>query len=230
MVTEGLRLVAEVARSCVPIWEVFVTSEYLRGTPEAASLVDTLAPAAVIVEVSDEVMAAMAETVTPQGILAVSSIPDLAPVAGEAFTLIPDQVRDPGNLGTMLRTAWAAGVTQILLPHGTVDYTNPKVVRAGMGAHFHLPIHTLDWTEIWERLASARVWLAEARRGQSYETVDWRGETALVVGGEATGAGRGARSGAEYVHIPMAPGVESLNAAVAASILLFEAYRQRRGA
>jgi len=154
-------------------------------------------------------------------------IPKLSPRMRERLILIPDAVRDPGNLGTMLRTAWAAGASEVLLPPGTVDYTNPKVVRSAMGAHFRLPVRRATWTEIWQAVGDARVWLAEASRGVSYDEVDWHGDVAIVVGGEAAGAGTESRSRASCVRIPMTTGVESLNAAVAAAVLLFAAVRGR---
>ncbi len=227
MVAEGLRLVEELLGSGLPITELFVT-EGLQGdevlwSGPAALLADDVQ----VIVVTDEVMAAMADTVTPQGVLAVLPIPELPAAGGPRFVLIPDQVRDPGNLGTMLRTAWAAGVTQVLLPPGTVDPTNPKVVRAGMGAHFHLSIRTVGWDVIASAVEGADVRLAEAGRGLAYDAVDWRGDVALIIGGEAAGAGGEAREAAACVQIPMRRGVESLNAAVAAGILLFEAARQR---
>ncbi|MGC9520569.1 MAG: TrmH family RNA methyltransferase [Anaerolineae bacterium] len=236
MVVEGQRLVDELSVSPVVAEEVFVTAEFLESGDDAHDLVEALEAQSTVIETSDEVMKAMSDTVTPQGILAVCPIPDLAANAGAAgrFVLIPDQVRDPGNLGTMLRTAWAAGATEVLLPSGNVDHTNPKVVRAGMGAHFRLPIHSADWEGIWTAIAQARVWIAEANRGTPYDAADWSGDVALVIGGEASGAGEWARSAADqarrvgYVHIPMARGVDSLNAAIATGILLFEAARHRR--
>jgi TrmH family RNA methyltransferase len=231
MVAEGHRLVSEMVGAPVLPVEVFVTEGYHADDPEAKALIKRLASRAEVIEVTDEVMAAMADTVTPQGILAVLQIPDLAPVSDPTlgrFILIADQVRDPGNLGTMLRTAWAAGVTQVLLPPGTVDPTNPKVVRAGMGAHFYLPVHKVDWDEIWLRVGSAEVWLAEAGRGTLYDRVNWQQDAALVIGGEASGAGKRVRQAGDYVQIPMARGVESVNAAVAAAVILFEAAHQRR--
>jgi TrmH family RNA methyltransferase len=230
MVAEGARLVGELARSSLKPEEVFFTPDFAAGGAEAEALLRGLEAQTTLLEVSDEVMAEMADTVTPQGILAVLTIPDLHDDTERVFVLIPDQVRDPGNLGTMLRTAWAAGVTEVLLPPGTVDPTNPKVVRAGMGAHFHLPVHKVeDWDAIWDAVGEAQVWLAEAHRGEPYDAIDWRGPVVLVIGGEAAGAGQPARSTADFVQIPMAHGVESLNAAVAAAVVLFEAARQRRG-
>jgi len=228
MVAEGLRLVGELAKSTISPVEVFVTPDFCSADPAASDLVGTLSARATLFEVTDDLMREMADTVTPQGILAVVPIPDLPAPGHDRFILIPDQVRDPGNLGTMLRTAWAAGVTEVLLPPGTVDHTNPKVVRAGMGAHFWLPSRRASWDEIWQRVGGSQVWLAEARQGQPYDRVDWRGDVAIVIGGEARGAGQEARSRATCVHIPMATGVESLNAATAAALLLFQVTRSRR--
>ena len=228
MVAEGSRLVGELAESAISLVEVFVTPDFCATGPAASDLVEILSAHTTVFEVSDGLMREMADTVTPQGILAVVGIPDLPAPGHNRFILIPDQVRDPGNLGTMLRTAWAAGVTEVLLPSGTVDHTNPKVVRSGMGAHFRLPTRKASWDEIWRRVGQAQVWLAEAHQGQSYDQVDWQGDVAIVVGGEAAGAGREARSRAICVQIPMAVGVESLNAATATAVLLFEIARSRR--
>ena len=227
MVAEGLRLVEELLASGLPISELFVTEGFPVDEMLPAGTATLLPEGGEVIGVTGELMAAMADTVTPQGVLAVLPIPELPAAGGPRFVLIPDQVRDPGNLGTMLRTAWAAGVTQVLLPPGTVDPTNPKVVRAGMGAHFHLSIRTVGWDAIGSAVACDDVWLAEAGRGQAYHAVDWRGDVALIIGGEAAGAGGEARDAAACVQIPMRRGVESLNAAVAAGILLFEAARQR---
>jgi len=228
-VAEGLRLVEEVLAAGLPIYEAYYTAAFVESDPGNALVTACATRANACWEVSEEVMRALADTETPQGILVVLPIPDLHCDAVAPLTLIPDGIRDPGNLGTMLRTAWAAGVSQVLLPPGTVDYTNPKVVRAGMGAHFYLPIHRGAWEDIRTSLNVARVWLAEAGPGSPYDAVDWRGRVALIVGGEAEGAsseGRALAAG-RHVTIPMARGVDSLNAAMAAVIVLFEAARQR---
>jgi RNA methyltransferase, TrmH family len=228
MVAEGLRLLQELCDAALPIVELFASASFRADDTAWARLVAALPDEVDLVAVPDEIMAAMSDTVTPQGVLAVLPIPRLAPAGRPRLVLVPDQVRDPGNLGTILRTSWAAGVTQVLLPAGSVDHTNPKVVRAGMGAHFHLPIVATNWEAIWDVIGEADVWLAEAGEGRLYDVVDWRGEVALIIGGEATGASAGARGRGACVQIPMARGVESLNAAIAAGILLFEAARQRR--
>jgi TrmH family RNA methyltransferase len=182
-------------------------------------------------EVSQAVMNACSGTETPQGLLAVVPIPDLPRPERPTLTLILDRLRDPGNLGTLLRTALAAGVDHVLVAPGTVDATNPKAVRAAMGAHFHLPLAATRWNKIPKAVAGSRVYLAAVEGGTPYTEVDWIEPVALIVGGEAAGAGPQAHALADaQVAIPLAGEVESLNAAVAAAVILFEVVRQRRAA
>jgi len=180
--------------------------------------------------VAPHVMRAASDVETPPGILAVLSVREIPLPETLDFVFIPGEVRDPGNLGAMLRTAAAAGVQAAFLPPGTVDAFAPKVVRAAMGAHFRLPVCLLPWEEIRARLqkASQRVYLADAGWGVVYTEADFRAPLALIVGGEAEGAGEAAESLAHTrVRIPMPGGAESLNAAAAAAILFFEVVRQR---
>jgi TrmH family RNA methyltransferase len=172
----------------------------------------------------------MAETVTPQGILAVVPFPERPAPQHPELVLIVDAVADPGNLGTLLRSAEAAGVELVLLSEGTADVFNPKVVRGGMGAHFRLPMR---WGMRWEDIAGAvqglTVYLADVRGERSYDEVDWRRPAALIVSSEAHGPSPAARRLAhEAIYIPMQGQTESLNVGVAGSIILFEAARQRR--
>ncbi len=230
-VIEGFRLCEEAARAGVVPHFVLYTqpvAEEARG----AALLPAWAEAGVsCYEVSTAIMNACSDTESPQGLLAVVPIPRLPRPDHPTLTLILDRLRDPGNLGTVLRAALAAGVEQVLLAPGTVDVTNPKVVRAGAGAHFRLPMATQGWGRIAEAIAGCRVYLAAAEGERTYTDVDWREPVALIVGGEAAGTGERAQALAkETVSIPMAAGVESLNAAVAAAVLLFEVARQRRDA
>ena len=229
-VIEGLRLVDEALAAMATLPEAYFTAEFAASAAGAALLARLEQADVARRLVSPAVMAAMSDTQTPQGILALAEIPRLPPPEGVPLLLIPDEVRDPGNLGTILRTAWAGGVTQVLLPPGTVDPTNPKVVRAGMGAHFHVPWRRASWESIREIVAGMPVWLAESAGGTPYDAVPWTQGTALIVGGEAEGAGSTARelAAGHHVVIPMARGVESLNVAIATAILLFEAARHRR--
>jgi TrmH family RNA methyltransferase len=151
------------------------------------------------------------------------------------FVIIADGIHDPGNLGTLLRTTAAAGAQLLITTPGSVDAFSPKVLRAGMGAHFHLPILDLDWPEIQhllkDRSPQLRVFLADAGQGASCWETDLRQPCALVIGGEAEGASQAARDRADAgLSIPMPGKSESLNAAAAASILIFEVVRQRASA
>ena len=174
----------------------------------------------------------LSDVQTPQGILAVFPFPSLTPALDDPapLALVIDRLRDPGNLGTLLRSAAGAGVNAVYLSPETVDPWNPKVVRAGMGAHFRLPLITLDvgtLDELGQRLPRRVV--ASAAAARPYDASDWTGAAALVIGGEAEGVGPELEAwGTEQVAIPLDHGVESLNAAVAGAIILFEAARQRR--
>ncbi len=225
-VVEGVRLVEEAARAPgVPQMVLHVDDLDQRAQ---AALAHLRSRGAVVEAVTPPVMAAASETETPPGLLVVAPMPALEPPAPLTFALVLDGLRDPGNLGTILRTADAAGVQAVFLAPGTVDAYNPKVVRAAMGAQFHVPLIAAGWTMLAERLKGLSLWLAEARQGLAYDRVDWRQPSALIIGAEAAGPGDAARRLApQRVSIPMPGQAESLNAAVAAGILMFEAARQR---
>jgi TrmH family RNA methyltransferase len=222
-VIEGTRLVEEALFAGSPLDFVFYSSPDLR----AQTVLDRLEKKGVeIIEVSAPVMRACTDTEHPQPLLAVLPFPALQPGAN-ALLLICDRLADPGNLGTLLRTAAAARVDSAILAPGTVDPYNPKVVRSSMGAHFRIPIETLDWDQIRERVAGLTVWLAEASEGRRYDEVDWTQPSAVIIGGEAEGPSDEARALKQgSVYIPMPGEAESLNAAVAGSVILFEAVRQ----
>ncbi len=227
-VLEGVRLVEEAFQASWPLKEVFY-SEKLSG--RGRRLLDECAQKSIpIEEIDDAVLNSLSDTESSQGILAVAAIRDLPPGSQADFILIADAVRDPGNLGTLLRTAAAAGVNLALLTPGTADAYNPKVVRSAMGAHFHLPIRTASWEEIGEEFKQGRhFFLAEMEARDNLWDVDFRKPLALIVGGEAQGASNAAcRQADQSVKIPMSGGAESLNAAIAAGIILFEVVRQRR--
>jgi TrmH family RNA methyltransferase len=179
--------------------------------------------------ISEGLMKSLSETETPQGILAVLEFTQFPIPNFPNFILIPDQIRDPGNLGTLLRSAAATGVQAVLLPPETTDAFAPKVVRSGMGAHFRLPIRSMNWEEIEQvgKSTSLQIVLADMN-GQSCWETDLRQPLALIVGGEAEGASSEARKlASQQISIPMTEKMESLNAAVAGSVLMFELVRQR---
>jgi RNA methyltransferase, TrmH family len=180
-------------------------------------------------EVSKNIMKSLSDTETPQGILAVLELSSLPIPSLVNFVLIPDQIRDPGNLGTLLRSAAATGVQAALLPPETTDAFAPKVLRSGMGAHFRLPIHAMTWDEIEHicKSANLQMYIADMNGRSCWET-DLRQPIALIVGGEAEGVSDEARElTTQKISIPMAGRVESLNAGVAGSVLMFEVVRQR---
>ncbi len=229
IVAEGTRLVQEALHSSLPMEELFYTQAFVESEVGETLVQQASLGAASVWEVSPEVMAALSDTLTPQGILAVLALPQLHLGSSPNFILLLDSLRDPGNMGTILRTAWAAGVQQVIIAPGTVDPFNPKAVRAGMGAHFFLPISQIDWVDIYKQVTGT-VCLAEMGRGTVYDQVDWSPPVTLVVGGEASGASSQGRAlaGENLVYIPMCAGVDSLNVAMATGILLFEISRQRR--
>ena len=226
-VIEGTRLLDELVGAAIEPALVLYTEAWAEH-PAGQRLLDLLrTPVEGIWPVSEAVMAASADTRTPQGVLAVVPFLDLAPKPG--LLLILDGIRDPGNLGTILRSAESAGVGEVLLAPGTVDLYNPKVVRGAMGAHLRLPVLSQDWPAIGEQAGDRAVWLADAAAQTAYHVVDWTQPSALIVGGEAFGAGQEAAELATgRVSIPMAGEAESLNAAMAATVILFEAARQRQ--
>jgi RNA methyltransferase, TrmH family len=228
-VAEGVRLVEEALAAGWPIQYVL----YAPGLSERGqALVTNLKTNSVDVEEVDQtVLQSVSETETSQSILAVLSIPEneIQVDTQLNFVLIPDSIRDPGNLGTLLRSAAAAGVQTVFLPPETTDAFAPKVVRAGMGAHFRLPIHSLTWDGIRERTSGLKVYLAEMEGPLSCWQADFKVPLALIVGGEAEGATEEARQLVDNaVCIPMPGKAESLNAGVAGAILMFEVVRQRK--
>ena len=179
---------------------------------------------------SEEVMRSASSTESPQGILAVVENKEARFPERLDFALILDRIRDPGNLGVILRTAAAAAVDGVFLTPDSVDPYSPKVLRAGMGAHFRLAFREASWNEIQAsiRTYALQVLLAVPGRGVPYYQADFRQPLALIIGGEAEGAGQEAfRAADQLVNIPLAGGMESLNTAAAAAILMFEVVRQR---
>jgi TrmH family RNA methyltransferase len=225
-VMEGVRLAQEVITAEIQTELVLHTDQL---TAKGRGQVNQLARLGAQVRlVSNPVMTACSDTENPPGILVVVPFQELPIPAGMTLSLVADRIADPGNLGTMIRTAWAAGVEAIFLTNGCVDPYNPKVIRAAAGAHLRLPIIQAHPEEIVENLGDTELWLAEKEQGSDYSKVDWQKPSALIVGSEAHGVGEVLSSVVQNrVHIPLREEVESLNAAIAAGIILFEITRQR---
>jgi len=226
-VVEGVRLVEE-AETRDWRFETILYDESL--SERGKSLVASLKSRGIeMEEVSTDLMKSLSETESPQGILAILQFSQLPVTNNLNFILILDQIRDPGNLGTLLRSAAATGVQAVLIPPETTDAFAPKVLRAGMGAHFRVPIREMGWEEIHDvcKLSGLQVLVADME-GKSCWEMDLKQPLALIVGGEAEGASGEARKLAtQKISIPMAGNVESLNAGVAGSVLMFEVVRQR---
>ena len=232
-VVEGFRAVRDVLAAGVrPQVVVF------REGDEDAGVIDLLRQAGLSWRL---VEARLFDTLTdlphPQGILAVVPMPerDESPAPSTVrdqapLTLVLDGIRDPGNLGTLFRSAAGAGVDRIYLTPETVDPYHPRAVRAAMGAHFRIVFAQISETAISDVLLSANVvGRAEAEGDLDYDAVDWTDSAVIIIGGEAFGASSLVRELSPLkVRIPLASDVESLNAAVAGSLLVFEAARQRR--
>lgn len=233
-VIEGERLVLDAPAEYLE--EVYITREAMEKAGER------LAPlTGKLTLLSDEAMAKASDTMSPQGILAVARQPryseeDLLGAYGREekkmpLLLILEDIQDPGNLGTMFRTAEAAGATGILMSRGTVDVFNPKTVRSTMSSIFRMPfVVEEDFHGALRRLQEEgiRLFAACLDGSRSYERVDCRGACGFLIGNEGNGLTKETiRIADERIHIPMEGRIESLNAAMSAGILLYEAARQR---
>jgi TrmH family RNA methyltransferase len=227
-VAEGVRAVEELVKSGLEIEGVLVAPQ-VEDAPRGAALVAAARDRGLTVEsVASSEFASAAETDSPQGVLALARIPavtlDEIPGADPLRLLILDAVQDPGNVGTIVRTALAMGATATIALPGTVDLWNAKVVRSAMGAHFHHTAVHASWDELsaFRTKRGLSLWGADAAgspvRGQPVPA-----RLGLVVGNEGAGLTDLVRSSCDrLVSIPMSPRAESLNVAVAAGILLHE--------
>ncbi len=250
---EGVRLVEEALRGPQrPLYTLY-DPDALAGTVAGRRLlmrlIEMVEDKKGVFPATSRLMESLSDTVAPQGVAA--AVPFLkwaeADFAAAKLHIVLDGLQDPGNLGTILRSAGGAGKTAVWLTEGSVDFYAPKVVRAGMGGHFRVPAaHGLKWPELLEKLQAAgveQIFLAEGEADETgenrprktldlpeveYYRVDWTKPSAVIIGNEAHGSSIEAwKAATEVLHIPMPGGAESLNAAVAASLLIFEALRQR---
>lgn len=228
---EGIRAVEDLAASALPI-RLAAAASSLGDGPRGRALLDVLATRGVAVrETAERELAELADTETPQGILAVAEIPhagldDLAADAEPAVLVVLDAVQDPGNFGTLARTAEALGALGVITLPGTVDPWNPKSVRAAMGSSFRLPVVPVDWERLTPWLSSRGFQtLAAAAGGEPLPDPRPR-RAALVLGNEGAGVSDQTRARADrVVGIPLRGRAESLNVAAAGAILLYELLR-----
>lgn len=241
-VVEGMRFVAEIPEEFFV--KAYATTEYLnnhmRWMEDDCSKIepkdmDRYLPLGEFEEVSESVMRQISDTKTPQGIIAVARMPEYSLDSilerEEGILLILENVQDPGNLGTIIRTAEGAGVSGIIMSKDTVDVFNPKVARATMGSVFRVPfLYVEDLLDIIPRLReNGYTSFAAHLKGKNLYEEDFRGKVAFFIGNEGNGLTDKLTAQSERkIKIPMEGKLESLNAAIAAALLMYEAKRQKR--
>ncbi|MBW4420063.1 MAG: RNA methyltransferase [Myxacorys californica WJT36-NPBG1] len=228
---EGTHLVEEACAVGLPLMTVCCTEIWQAQHP---SLWQQLQNRSQRLEIaSPEVVKAIATTVEPDGIVATAERIYSQPLALKSFGLVLETIQDPGNLGTMIRTAAAAGVEGLLLSADSVDLDNPKVLRASAGQWFRLPMGVSSnlKTEILNAKKQGMQIIATVpTAAQTYWEVDFRKPSLILMGNEGAGLSHPLNELADaQVTIPLSPGVESLNVAIAAALMLYEAKRQRSG-
>jgi TrmH family RNA methyltransferase len=230
-VAEGLRIFKEIPREQID--SIFVSESFLKEE-ERKHLIDGMKYEVL----TDEVFQVMSDTKTPQGILALVkqhayTLEDLTRVPGPAFLMILENIQDPGNLGTIIRAGEGAGITGVLMNSTTADIYNPKVIRSTMGSVFRVPFAYSDdlaASILQLKNKGIKLYAAHLNGRNNYEKEDYTVDTGFLIGNEANGLTEDTAGLADaYIKIPMMGSVESLNAAVAASVLMFETARQRRG-
>ena len=215
LVAEGFHLLEEALGSGAKIEAIIGTAQGLAGVGSLAGK---------IIELTDSMFRDLSGMETPQGILALVRTPawDRSILnSGNPLIVALDSVQDPGNAGAILRTAEAFGATAVVALRGTVDFANPKLLRASAGSIFRVPTFKGELSELKMPLYGA-----SAEAGVLASQVDWRGPCVIVIGSEGQGLCESVRKATRGVRIPTR-GVESLNASVAAAVFLYEAARQR---
>jgi len=236
-VIEGIKMFEEVL-SCeqAHLIKTFVSETYYNSLEqENPQLLKRLNDLEMEV-VADKVFKEISETMTPQGILAIVSQPNYEledMLSKEDVNLVVlEDLRDPGNLGTIIRTAEGAGVTGIILSKASVDVFNPKVIRSTMGAIYRVPfVYVESISDTIEQLKKRQIQLyaTHLHGAVFYDEVEYGNRTAVMIGNEANGITEASAMAADTrIKIPMEGQVESLNAGVATAIMMYEIYRQKR--
>ncbi len=234
VLAEGVRVLEEVINADRPIEAVVMSEGFGAQARERRLLNAWRAKKVPVFEVSERLFSSVSCVQSPQGALALVHVPppalDDAAIGSDALILTACGIQDPGNLGTLIRTAVASGVSLFCSLKGTVSARNPKAIRASAGAFFHLPpVEDVTASDFWAycRRHSVRLFRADAREGIIHTKADLRSACAIALGSEGRGAVPKEFTSAQAIRIPMAGKIESLNVAAAGAILLFEAARQR---
>jgi TrmH family RNA methyltransferase len=229
---EGVRLTSEAVQTRQRARLSFYDPESLGRTAAGMRLLGCLSDwTDEAHEVSASALDAVAQTETPSGVVAILELPAPGPLASHSrdrLGLVLDRLGDPGNVGTILRTADALGLSYVVALDGSADLFAPKVVRAAMGAHFRLELYQhMLWKDVEAQLPGVSVVAAVPAGGDPLPDFVWPERALLVVGSEASGLSPEVESSVERrVRVPLRPGVESLNAAVAAAVTMYAALAQ----
>jgi RNA methyltransferase, TrmH family len=229
---DGLRLAEEAVKSGIVVEAAFVASG--NDDERLVALVEQLvASRAPLFWTQSNVLDGMSDTVQSQGIVLIAKRPEHAALPnGATLFLALDRIQDPGNMGTLLRTAEAAGADGVIALGGSVDVFSPKVLRSSMGSAFRLPVMTDVTAEMLLQLKREHRLHLVAASGEGeldYTDYDWSQPTLLLLGNEGRGVSPELMTACDTrLRIPMANDVESLNVAAAGAVMLFEAARQRR--
>jgi TrmH family RNA methyltransferase len=235
VIAEGVRVLEEV-RSAACAIEAAVISNVFGTVPREKILLEAWQSEKIrIYRTSEKLLESISSVRAPQGAVALVRIPERS--LGEfepprnALIIYACGIQDPGNLGTLIRTAAAAGASMVCSSKGTVSARRPKTIRSSAGALFRIPIfeqvEVPDFCSYCES-HSIRTYRTDAREGVSYMETDLKSSCALVLGNESIGVSDKTFAGFPAIRIPMAEGVDSLNVAIAGAIILFEAFKQRR--
>jgi TrmH family RNA methyltransferase len=227
-VAEGIRMVSETPAD--RLVRIYVSESFYKNPPALRGL--DIGQAVVV---QDQVFRQISDTQTPQGIMAVvrqaQTTLDEILQKPDPLLLFLENIQDPGNLGTMMRTAEGAGVTGVIMSRDTVDIYNPKTVRATMGSLYRMPVVCVD--DFCEAVRQAEkagisIYAAHLKGTATYDRMDYCKATGFMIGNEGNGlTEEAANTATGYIRIPMAGQLESLNAAVAGAVLMYEASRQR---
>lgn len=231
---EGLRFVNEAFDENIEVISVLMSEQFTSGDDGRKLLSAGTAGKYKCYILPDNLFKEISDTENPQGIMAVVKarrykLEEL--VNGCRLLVVLDSIQDPGNMGTIIRTADAAGADGVILSKGCVDLYNPKVLRSTMGSIFHLPVYISDnLVETVSLLKSKGIFTiaAHLKGGKNFYDLDMKDATAIIIGNEANGiSDEVAGCADELVRIPMPGRAESLNASVAAGLMIYEAVRQR---
>lgn len=233
---EGVRLVEDALESGAPLETLLVQDDMLTSGRLDRIINQANSLQLELIEVNQAVIEHVADTKTPQGVVAIGNklehdFAGLVASKTNPFYLVLDNVQDPGNLGTMIRSADAVNATGVFVGKGSVDLYNPKVVRSTMGSLFHIPVMEANLEELLPMLneQNIKVYGTETGGEQDIYSADLTGDVAIVVGSEAHGISEEIRQKiTRWVSLPMPGKAESLNAAIASSLFLYEVLRQRR--